>query len=116
MPSGPGALLGTEVWIALAISYAVTVGQSSIGPEEIRGAGGTSCGCGNIAFRKVLHLDSKSTACCPWKLRIGVLSTQRGLVYFYAVKTSFPLANDRNVLQSACLACRIAYKYVFLDW
>ena len=115
MPSGPGALLGAEVWMAVAITCAVTVGQSSVGPGEIGGAGGASGGWGNIGFRKVLHLDRKSTACCPWKFRIGVLSTRRGLVYLYAVKTSFPLADNSNVLQSACLACRIAWKYAFLD-
>ena len=115
MPSGPGALLGAEVWIAIAISCAVTVGQSSVGPGEIRGAGGASGCWGNIALQKVLHLDWTSTAYCPWKLRIGVLSTQEGLGYLYAVKTSFPLADDRKVPQSAFLACRIAWKYVFLD-
>ena len=57
MPSGPGALLGAEVLMAMAISCVVTVGQSSISPGEIGGAGGASGGCGNIAFRKVLHLD-----------------------------------------------------------
>ena len=81
MPSGPGALLGAEVLMAVAISSAETVGQSSVGPGDIGGGGGASCGWGNIAVRMVLHLDSKSTACCPWKLRIGVLSTRLGLVY-----------------------------------
>ena len=55
--------------------------QSSVGPGGIGGVGGASGGWGNIAFRKVLHLDWKSTACCPWKLRIGVLSIHLGLVY-----------------------------------
>ena len=50
MPSGPGALLGAEVWIAMAISCAVTVGQLSVGPGEIGGAGGASGSWGNIAF------------------------------------------------------------------
>ena len=68
-----------------------------------------------MAFRKVSHLALKFGACCPWKFRIGVLSTRLGLVYLYAVKTSFPLAVAKNVLQSACLACRIAWKYAFLD-
>ena len=81
MPSGPGALLGADVWIALAISSTVTLGQSSIGPGGMRGAGGASGGWGNMACRKVLHLDWKSIACCPWKLRIGILSTRLGLVY-----------------------------------
>ena len=98
MLSGPGALLGAEVLMAVAISCVVTVGQSSVGPVEIGGAGGASGGRGNTAFRKVLHLDWKSTACCPWKSRIGVFSTRRGLVYLYVVKGSFPLANDRKVL------------------
>ena len=44
MPSGPGALLGADVWIALAITSAVTVGQSSIGPGVIGAAGGASGG------------------------------------------------------------------------
>ena len=81
MPSGPGALLSADVWIALAISSAVTVGQSSIGPGVIGAAGGAFGGWGNMACRKVLHLDWKSIACCPWKLRIGILSTLLGLVY-----------------------------------
>ena len=81
MPSGPGTLFRADVWIALAISSAVTVGQSSIGPGVIGAAGGASGGWGNISCPKVLHLDWKSIACCPWKLRIGVLSTRRGLVY-----------------------------------
>ena len=81
MPSGPGALFGADVWIALVISSPVTVGQSSIGPGVIGAARGASGGWGNMAYRKVLHLDWKSIACCPWKLRIGVLSTRLGLVY-----------------------------------
>ena len=81
MLSGPAALLGAEIWIAVAISCAVTVGKSSFGPGEIGGAGCASGGWENITFRKVLHLDWKSTACCPWKLRISVLSTHLGLVY-----------------------------------
>ena len=81
MPSGPGALLGADVWIALAISSAVTLGQSSIGPGGMGGAGSASGGWRNMACRKVLHLDWKSVACCPWKLRIGVLSTRLSLVY-----------------------------------
>ena len=81
MLSGPYALLGAEVLMAVAISSAVTVGQSSVGPGATVGGGGASGGCGNISFQKVLHLDWKSTACSPWKLRIGVLSTRLGLVY-----------------------------------
>ena len=81
MPSGPGALLGADVWIALAISSAVTLGQPSIGPGGMGGAGGASGGWGNMACWKVLHLDWKSVACYPWKLRIGILSTRLGLVY-----------------------------------
>ena len=67
--------------MALAISCVVTVGQSSVGPGGIGGAEGASGCWGNMAFRKVLHLDWMSTACCPWKLRIGVLSICLGLVY-----------------------------------
>ena len=81
MLSGSGALLGTDVWIALAISSEVTHGLSNIGPGGMGGAGDASGGWGNMAYRKVLHLDWKSVACCPWKLRICVLSTRRGLVY-----------------------------------
>ena len=81
MPSGPGALLGADVWMALAISPGVTVGHWSIGPGGIGGAGGSSGGGGNIAWRNVLHFVWKSIACWPWKLRIGVLSTRPGLVY-----------------------------------
>ena len=81
MPSGPGTLLGVEVLIAVAISSTVTVGESSVGPGEIGGGGGALGGWGNIAFRKVQHLDWKSTAYCPWKLRIGVLAIHLGLVY-----------------------------------
>ena len=44
MPSGPGALFGAEVWMAMAISCAVTVVQSSIGPGEVGGDGGASGG------------------------------------------------------------------------
>lgn len=53
MPSGPGALLGADVWMALAISSGVTAGHSSIGPGGIGGAAGASGGRGNIASRKV---------------------------------------------------------------
>ena len=81
MPSGPGAFLGADVSIALAISSAVTVGQSSIGPGVIGEAGVISGGWGNMACRKALHWYCKSVACCPWKLRIGILSTLLGLVY-----------------------------------
>ena len=44
MPSGPGALLGGEGLMAMAISCIVTVGQSSVGSGEIGGAGGASSG------------------------------------------------------------------------
>ena len=81
MPSGPGALFGADVWIALAISAGVTAGHWRVGPGGIGGAGGASRGVGNMAVRKVSHLAWKSIACCPWKLRIGVLSTRLGLVY-----------------------------------
>ena len=57
MPSCPGALLGADVWIALAISSAVTLGQSSIGLGGMGGAVGASGSLGNMACRKVLHLD-----------------------------------------------------------
>ena len=115
MPSGPDALLGADVLMASEISPGVTVGHWSVGPGGIGGAGGASGGGGNMARRNVLHLVWKSIACCPWKLRIGVLSTRLGLVYLKAVKTSFPLADERNVCQSVFLACRIAWKYEFLD-
>ena len=81
MPSGPGALCGVSVWIALAISAAVLAGHWSVGPGGMGGAGGSSGGVGNMAVRKVSHLVWKSIACCPWRLRIGVLSTRLGLVY-----------------------------------
>ena len=81
MLSGLGALLGADVWIAPAISSAVTLGQSRIGPGVIGGAGGASGGWGNMACQKVLHLDRKSVAYCPWKLRIGDLTTHLGWVY-----------------------------------
>ena len=91
------------------------VGHSSDGPGGIGSVEGASGGGGNMAFRNLSHSALKSRACCPWKFRIGVLLTRLGLVSLYAVKTSFPLALSRNVLQSACLACQIAWKYVFLD-
>ena len=81
MPSGPGALFGADVWIALIISAGVTVGHWRVGPGGMGGAGGASGGVGNRAVRKVSHLVWKSITCCPWKLRIGVRSTRLGLVY-----------------------------------
>ena len=81
MLSGPGALFGADVWIALAISAGVTTGHWKVGPGGMGGAGGASGGVGNMAVQKVSHLVWKSIACCPWKLRIGVLSTRLGLVY-----------------------------------
>ena len=81
MPSGPGVLFGADVWIALAISAGVTAGHWRVGPGGMGGAGGASGGVGNMAVLKVSHLVWKSIACCPWKLRIGVLSTRLGLVY-----------------------------------
>ena len=115
MPSGPGALLGADVLIADTISSVVTVGHCSLGSGGIGSGGGASGGGGNMAFRNISQLALKSVACCPSKFRIGVLSTRLGLVYLYALKTSFPLAVARKVLQSACLSCRIAWKYTFLD-
>ena len=44
MPSGPGALLVAEVWMAVAICCAVTIGQSSVGPGEVGGEGGAAGG------------------------------------------------------------------------
>ena len=81
MPSGPGALFGADVWIALAFSIGVTAGHWRVGPGGMGGAGGASGGIGNMAVWKVSHLVWKSIACCPWKLRIGVLATRLGLVY-----------------------------------
>ena len=81
MSSGPGALFGADVWIALAISAGVTAGHWRVGPGGMGGAGGASGGVGNMAVRKVSHLVWKSIACYLWKLRIGVLSTYLGLVY-----------------------------------
>ena len=101
--------------MADAISCVVTVGHWSVGPRGIWSGGGASGGGLDMAFRKVSHFALKSAACCRWKFRICVLSTRQGLMYLYTLKTSFPLAIVRNVLQSACLACRIARKYTFLD-
>ena len=56
MPSGPGALFGADVWMALAISAGVTVGHWRVGPGGMGGAGGASGGVGNMAERKVSHL------------------------------------------------------------
>ena len=56
MPSGPGALFGADVWMALAISAGVTVGHWSVGPGGMGGAGGVSGGVGNMAVWKVSHL------------------------------------------------------------
>ena len=109
MPSGPGALFGADGWIAFAISAGVTAGHWRVGPGGMGGAGGGSGGVENIALRKVSHLVWKSTACCPWKLRIGFLSTRLGLVYLLAVKTSCPFANERKVGQSDLLASCIAW-------
>ena len=81
MSSGPGTLFGADVWIALAISAGVMAGHWRVGPGEMWGAGGVSGGVGNMAVRKVSHLFWKSIACCPWKLRIGVLSTHLCLMY-----------------------------------
>ena len=81
MPSGPGALFGADVWIALAISAGVTAGHWRVGPGGMGGAEDASGGVGKMVVRKVSYLVSKSIACCPWKLRIGVLSTHLGLVY-----------------------------------
>ena len=82
----------------------------------VSSSGGGAFGhLGNMASRNISHLASKSVACCPWKFRIRVLSTPLGLVYLYAVKMSFFLAVARNVFQSGCLACPIAWKYAFLD-
>ena len=81
MPSGPGALFGTDVRIALAISVGVTVGHWRVGPGGMGGAGGLSVGVGKMAVRNVSYLVWKLIACCPWKLSIGVLSTPQGLVY-----------------------------------
>ena len=44
MLCGPGALLSAQVLTAMAISCVLTVGQSSVGPGEIGGAGGVSGG------------------------------------------------------------------------
>ena len=44
MISGRGDLLGAEVLMAVVSSCVVTVGQSSVGPGEIGGAGGASSG------------------------------------------------------------------------
>ena len=81
MPSGPGALFGANVWIALEISVGVTAGHWRMCPARMEGAGGASGGVGNMAEWKVSHLVWKSIACCPWKLRIGVRPTRLGLVY-----------------------------------
>ena len=53
MPSGPGALFGSDVWIALAISAGVMAGHWRVGPGGMGGAGGASGGVGNMAVRKV---------------------------------------------------------------
>ena len=81
MPSGPGALFGADVWIALAITAGVTASYWRVGPGGMGGAGGAAGGVGNMAVWKVSHLVWKSIVCCPWKLRIGVRSTRLGLVY-----------------------------------
>ena len=93
----------------------MNVGHWSVGPGGIGSGGGASDGEGNMAFWNVSHLVLKSGAYCPWKFKIGVLSTRLGLVYLYAVKTFFALAVARNILLSARLASRIAWKYTFLD-
>ena len=80
MPSGPGVLFGADVWIALANSTGVTAGHWRVGSGDMGGAGGASGGVENIAVWKVSYLVWKSIACCPWKLRIGVLSTRLGWV------------------------------------
>ena len=73
MPSGPGALFGADVWIALAISAGVTAGHWRVGPGGMGGAGGASGGVGNMAVRKVSHVVWKSIGCCPWKLIISII-------------------------------------------
>ena len=80
MSSGPGALFGADVWIALAISAGVLAGHWRVGPGGMGGAGAASGGVRNMAVRKVSHLVWKSIACCPRKWRIGVISTRLGLV------------------------------------
>ena len=50
MLAGPGALLGTEVWMSVAITYIVTVGKSCVGPGGIGGAEGSFSAWANIAF------------------------------------------------------------------
>ena len=81
MPSGPGAMFGADVWIALAISAGVTAGHWRVSPGGMGGTGGASGAVGNMAVRKVSYLVWKSIACCTEKLRIGVLSTRLGLLY-----------------------------------
>ena len=56
----------------------MTIVPWSIGPGEIGSGGVASGGGGNMAFWNVSHLALKSAVCCPWKFRIGVLSTRLG--------------------------------------
>ena len=75
MPSGPGALFGADVWIALAISAGVTAGHWRVGPGRMGGAGRASGGVIIIIifhetyaayrlWRGYIHFGIE-TLCCP---------------------------------------------------